>query len=270
MKQKRQTGFTLIELSIVLVIIGLIVGGVLVGQDLIKAAEIRATISQIEKYNTATNTFILKYNGLPGDFSDAVNVGLAATAQYAAKGFGDGNGRIESSCSDDTQGGGENFLYWTHLAQANLITDPTNSITTYICNYTMINDNILPAAKIGRDTRITLTYSKNGNGHYFTLGSSINLSMFVDGTYLQGTPMLTPTEAFNIDSKVDDGNPITGNVASIIFTNPNLIAYGSAVGIPAVAGDRNCYDGSVPGGEFYSTKANPNAQYCELRMRSTF
>jgi prepilin-type N-terminal cleavage/methylation domain-containing protein len=65
----QQAGFTLIELSIVLVIIGLIVGGVLVGQDLIKAAEIRATISQYEKYNAAMNTFRTKYNGMPGDLS---------------------------------------------------------------------------------------------------------------------------------------------------------------------------------------------------------
>ena len=63
----QQAGFTLIELSIVLVIIGLIVGGVLTGQDLIRAAEIRATIGQYEKYNTAVNTFRTKYNGIPGD-----------------------------------------------------------------------------------------------------------------------------------------------------------------------------------------------------------
>ncbi len=55
-----QLGFTLIELSIVLVIIGLIVGGVLVGQDLIKAAETRATVGQVEKYNAAVNTFRTK------------------------------------------------------------------------------------------------------------------------------------------------------------------------------------------------------------------
>ena len=54
-------GFTLIELSIVLVIIGLIVGGVLVGQNLIKAAEIRNQIKQMQEYQIAFNTFRTKY-----------------------------------------------------------------------------------------------------------------------------------------------------------------------------------------------------------------
>src|SRR3984957_20998129 len=64
-----RNGFTLIELSIVLVIIGLIVGGILVGQDLIKAAEVRAQLLQIEKYNSAVNTFRGKFGGLPGDLA---------------------------------------------------------------------------------------------------------------------------------------------------------------------------------------------------------
>src|SRR3954463_15618522 len=71
-------GFTLIELSIVLVIIGLIVGGILVGQDLIKAAEIRATVGQIEKYNSAVNTFRTKYNGIPGDLSGSAGGNASA------------------------------------------------------------------------------------------------------------------------------------------------------------------------------------------------
>ena len=72
-----------------LVIIGLIVGGVLVGQDLIRAAEVRATISQIEKYNTAVNTFRGKYDALPGDISNAAQYGFVARA--GTQGRGDGN-----------------------------------------------------------------------------------------------------------------------------------------------------------------------------------
>ncbi len=60
-------GFTLIELSIVLVIIGLLVGGILVGRDLIKSSEIRAQIKQFEEFKTAANAFKTKYGYLPGD-----------------------------------------------------------------------------------------------------------------------------------------------------------------------------------------------------------
>src|SRR5580693_9186033 len=72
-KSSLTAGFTLIELSIVLVIIGLIIGGVLVGQDLINAAQARAIITDIERFNTAANTFESKYGCLPGDCVNATN-----------------------------------------------------------------------------------------------------------------------------------------------------------------------------------------------------
>src|ERR1700753_1576823 len=95
-------GFTLIELSIVLVIIGLIVGGILVGQDLIKAAEVRAQISQIEKFNTAVNTFRGKFGALPGDLPPAVAnqygfvVGASCVGGWGQR---DGNGLIDGAPS---------------------------------------------------------------------------------------------------------------------------------------------------------------------------
>jgi prepilin-type N-terminal cleavage/methylation domain-containing protein len=75
-------GFTLIELSIVLVIIGLLVGGVLVGQDLIRSAAVRATVRQIEKYNQSVNAFRGKYNAIPGDMNaaTAANFGFSSRA----------------------------------------------------------------------------------------------------------------------------------------------------------------------------------------------
>jgi prepilin-type N-terminal cleavage/methylation domain-containing protein len=121
--------FTLIEISIVLVIIGLIVGGVLVGQDLIRAAGVRAQISQIEKYNTAVNTFRGKYGYLPGDIKDpdASNFGFAARGPYA--GEGDGNGVIEGNSNNvpgansgvEYEAAGETLMFWADLAKAGLI-----------------------------------------------------------------------------------------------------------------------------------------------------
>src|SRR5579872_6907625 len=91
----KESGFTLVELSIVLVIIGLIISSVLVGQDLIRSAELRATVTQLEGYNAAVGTFRGKYNGLPGDVAGAVNYG------FASNGNGDG---ILSPSTDLTVG----------------------------------------------------------------------------------------------------------------------------------------------------------------------
>ena len=90
--RSHKAGFTLIELSIVLVVIGLIVGGILVGQDLIKAAEVRAQIGQINEYNTAVNTFRGKYGYLPGDIPDpyATQFGFQTRGAYPGQGDGDG------------------------------------------------------------------------------------------------------------------------------------------------------------------------------------
>src|SRR4051812_29331815 len=89
-------GFTLVELSIVLVIIGLIVGAILVGRDLIHASELRSQISQIEKFDTAVHAFQLKYGGIPGDLPAASASAFGFAARSGAVGHGDGNGIIES------------------------------------------------------------------------------------------------------------------------------------------------------------------------------
>ena len=136
----RYRGFTLIELSIVLVIIGLIVGGVLVGQDLIKAAEVRAQISQIEKFNTAVRTFQGKYGYLPGDIPDPYATQFGFTARGTAPGQGDGNGIISGWLSNagnpsngNTHGivqSGEPLMVWVDLSTSKLINGDFSTATS--------------------------------------------------------------------------------------------------------------------------------------------
>ncbi len=120
-------GFTLIELSIVLVIIGLIVGSVLVGQDLIRAAALRATISQIEKYNTAANTFYGKYGALPGDLSALSASQFGFVTRAGTQGRGDCNGVIEPWSYGQSRSRvqcpetGETLMFWNDLSVASLV-----------------------------------------------------------------------------------------------------------------------------------------------------
>ena len=96
---ERKTGFTLIELSIVLVIVGLIVGGVMVGRDLIEAGKIRSQITQISDIETQINTFKLKYNCLPGDCANATDIIGATYAKYTIRN-GNGDGLIRGIYSN--------------------------------------------------------------------------------------------------------------------------------------------------------------------------
>lgn len=87
---RMKKGFTLIELSIVLIIIGLVIGGVMVGKTLIKSAEVSRAIGDLDKINAAVNSFKIKYNCLPGDCTNSTSLFDSTVA-----GNGNGNGLIE-------------------------------------------------------------------------------------------------------------------------------------------------------------------------------
>jgi prepilin-type N-terminal cleavage/methylation domain-containing protein len=232
-KPINQRGFTLIELSIVLVVIGLLIGGILVGRTLINAAEIRGTIAQVEKFRAATQTFRLKYNYLPGDIPEGVaaQFGLNPRTESMWSTFGaTGNGLI------DTNGGPsrgrslayENALYWNDLGTAGLIelrsayTDVSVAITADAGSVGLY----IPAAKLGGGNYFTVWVTGTGgstiayNTHnYFRLfaPSSISAGVFQNvGT----AGSLTPNQAFQIDSKLDDGAPSTGRIMAAYVAGP--------------------------------------------------
>jgi prepilin-type N-terminal cleavage/methylation domain-containing protein len=208
--KRRQQGFTLIELSIVLVIIGLIVGGVLVGQDLIKAAEIRATISQVEKYNASVNTFRTKYNGMPGDLTADNANAFGFVTRTGSPGRGDGNGLIDTSTGSGTVFGQEPALFWNDLSVANLVDGSFTGIDSAspIATTTSTVSTVMPPAKLGRGNYITV--GSTGGLNYYLLAGITGTSAS-SGAY-QLNMNLTPIQAYNIDVKLDDGLPLTGTV----------------------------------------------------------
>jgi prepilin-type N-terminal cleavage/methylation domain-containing protein len=221
-------GFTLVELSIVLVIIGLLVGGILVGKDLINAASIRAQISQIEKYQTAVKAFRLKYNAMPGDMSaDAANA-FGFTARGSFAGEGDNNGLIEGVFTNSSGSNfgaavtsGECLLFWIDLSQANLvdagITASGKSLFTDNVPGPGLMEQYIPKAKIGMGWVYVWSGGwillGNGGGIVSDGINYFGLSWVYHGD--SGNTSLTPQQAFAMDTKMDDGLPQSGRVMAM-------------------------------------------------------
>ncbi len=111
---KRQNGFTLIEIAIVLVIIGLLLGGVLKGQELITSARVRNLISNQDGIKAAYFGFLDRYRALPGDYNEA-NARANIPGCTAAACLG-GNADGQISGADEPQ------ILWEHLSKAGFIT----------------------------------------------------------------------------------------------------------------------------------------------------
>jgi prepilin-type N-terminal cleavage/methylation domain-containing protein len=113
-------GFTLVELAIVLVIIGIILGAVLKGQELIFNAKVKRLQSQIKELMAAFYTYYDKYGYYPGDDP-------TASSRWAGVGGGNGDGLITAGYCDAAAE--ESCLLWRHLRFANIISGDPNDAT---------------------------------------------------------------------------------------------------------------------------------------------
>ncbi|MCC7336551.1 MAG: prepilin-type N-terminal cleavage/methylation domain-containing protein [Pirellulaceae bacterium] len=218
---RQRLAFTLIELSIVLVIIGLIVGGVLVGRDLILAAKIKKDMSSVESYDAAVNVFRLKYNGLPGDIKNAAQFGFDSNA------YGNGDKRIQgiiasySTLYTSVPSAGlrpEWFYVFHHLGQAGLIEFTGNYVITI--SQPLITGVHFPKMELnigqgdtsqGSIPGITLSYEANNriHGHFFRLGAT---PFYAASHFLNFYGGFIPSFAKQIDLKYDDGLPVSGRI----------------------------------------------------------
>ncbi len=271
-------GFTLVELSIVLVIIGLIIGGILIGNEMIKTAEYRAQISDIEKLKTAINTFKLKYNCLPGDCAQATSLfGGASQPELVTDGDGDGKIRIATTANYPTAGdtnaawsysNGSSYAEWMgvfdHLSAAGLwpiaqYNEKLNPIT--------YPDVVCPSLRFksyggASDVVGSVVQGCMNVGYIPESGNTIALGAY-GGTGPMGaatTAAINGWEAYVIDSKIDDGKPFTGRVVVRAF---NYI-------YRSVYCHNNPNDYRNEGNPQIGTGGNPRLRTCALYISTEF
>jgi prepilin-type N-terminal cleavage/methylation domain-containing protein len=175
---KKESGFTLIELAIVLVIIGLLLGGVLKGQELINSAKVKNMANDFKNIQIQIYSYQDKFRALPGD-DKAATVNVAATAD------GNGNGVIEGAWNATS---GEAFNFWQHIRKAGLATGSTN---TSDANYTPKNTE---GGRIGVQSNPDLTIT--GLAGSYAICSEGILGKF----------------AKQLEVSLDDGDTATGNM----------------------------------------------------------
>ena len=207
-------------MSIVMMIVGLLTGGVLTGKSLIRAAQLRGITNEYNQYNIALGTFMDKYHAMPGDMTDASlywGTDPDGCPTHTNRVFkkqtcnGDGSGRIDV-------GNGEIFRAWQHLTDAGLISGQYTGVVGpgWIIDHDIgINSpgSKLPGGGWGIDY-VTLWAAGDVNwfpiertGHIFFFGAPI-------GPERSLASIVTTEEAANLDTKMEDGKPGKGKVRS--------------------------------------------------------
>lgn len=209
---QQEKGFTLIELSVVLAIIGLLVAGIVAGQNLVKQAKLRNIVREQDEVRQSLNAFKLRYDALPGDFDNAYSFWGANCASTADRCNGDKDRQIEIT-GTDINDGMEIYRFWQHLNLAQVYngaftgqgggTDGDagaiqGTIGVNIPASKMQGIGITPIYTTGT-TYTTATYS----GNVLIFGGEVEDELATLGKF-------SATDAYNIDIKADDGAPLTG------------------------------------------------------------
>lgn len=190
-RKSHQEGFSLVELAIVLIVIGLIVGGILKGQDLIESARMKSILSQVNDYRVATHTFMDKYDALPGDFNRAQDTLGGDLKDGKNNGVIDGAGLTSTS---------EAYQFWCHLTAANLISSSGKPVSSGTAHF----GQGIPKSKMGGGFTVCHQPDADMPGHWLVLGKERGEAG--DGA------LLTPLQAYSLLKKADDPRPNQGYI----------------------------------------------------------
>lgn len=192
--QKHQTGFTLVEIAIVLVVIGLLLGGALKGQELIHSAKVKNLANDLRNIPILIYTYQDRFRALPGDDPQATSHLGSKASNASTPNTGLGNAAIDGSWNSTTQTD-ESYLFWQHVRLAGLIAGGT---TPGDAAYPMRNAE---GGLIG-----------------ITSGSHSPITT-LSGTYITCSQGISGRYAKQIDGLMDDGNGKQGSIQ--VMANPS-------------------------------------------------
>jgi prepilin-type N-terminal cleavage/methylation domain-containing protein len=214
-------GFSLVELSIVLVIIGLLVGGIMAGSSLIRNSEVKTVITEYNQYKQAALSFRSKYAALPGDLTDA-------SSYWATANNGNGDGQIAAA------GGGAGLTaewaqFWSQLALTGSIEGSFSGLAGSVGGSHMVIGTNVPKATLtnaGWGTFWVGNWIGDANNFAYDYGNVLTLGGNTGLNSWPYTSVLKPEEAWNLDTKLDDGMPgagklIIGNITTCANATSN-------------------------------------------------
>ncbi len=257
------------------------------GKDLIRAAQVRAQVSQIQSYQAAVHTFQMKYLALPGDISSRLATRFGFQPRGPNPGQGDGNGIIEGwwSAISGTEGycpGGEPVRFWIDLSHAGLIDGGFSNATPDTFGWVsgpVELAGFLPAARVGGGASVYVWsggpgawYRPGKNGiNYYGISAITGFSSFCN---VASTPTFAVQTAYNIDRKIDDGLPQSGQVTATYVTgNTGVCWAGRSSSPPCSVGpyttatpgtSSSCFDNSTSSDGQTAVDGNPQHYSMEI------
>ena len=209
-------GFTLVELSIVLVIIGLLTGGILAAQSLIESVKITRQVSDLQQYNIVIRNFEEKFRQLPGD-------------SILFQPPGNNDGQFNSLGLQLTT---ESAAFWKHLSDSNMLQE---EYTNILGGSGTIPGENYPEAQVAEDNPIIIPVSLFQGGatqHWSVAPLGRNNLLFIGdfrftavGTTFVDNKGIPIAIAAAVDRKMDDGIPMQGNVNSMANPSGNPGCY---------------------------------------------
>jgi len=258
-RASKRSAFTLIELSIVLIIIGLLVAGVTGGSSLIRSAQLRSVMSEARGWNVAVNAFVAQYDSMPGDYSVTLT-NTDTDLNGVASNF---DSYIDFIAANEVY---EGFNAWYHLINSGTLDEELTQIvdtqdvdvtgaTTALNAQTITPGTQIPRSKLdgvgwmfakssNQNESATVTEFKNVVIATGSFSTGTNTAATVN--YLTPTGAMTPSDALSIDTKLDDGDPTDGNVtASDLLGGDGTIAALQDTSANDPAAQSDCYDESI-------------------------